>query len=271
LPTFWKHQKYITTWKQFNSIVRSKEAKLLHRLSDFPNCVLVSGCQRSGTTMLSRIITESDGMVRYWFGPDDELDAALILSGYVGHSPEGRYCFQTTYLNKHFNEYYDHKTNFTLIWMIRNPNSVIYSLLNNFSDFALNYLYKSFGRQVATRMDNFMYSIFGIKGIPKIRRACHIYVGKSSQIFNLRKNLSPEKLIVVEYDDLSENKIVVLPELYQQVNLSFKRNYLDKIHAKSLIKHKSLTFRELKTIKKLCFPVYLKAKELVTIRSNNFH
>lgn len=221
--------------------------------------------------MLSRIITESDGMVRYWFGPDDELDAALILSGYVGHSPEGRYCFQTTYINEHFYEYYDQKSNFTLVWMIRNPNSVVYSLLHNYSDFALDNLFKSCGRQFATRMDNFMYSIFGIKGIPRIRRACYAYIGKSSQIFDLRKNLSPENLIVFEYDDLSENKNVVLPELYQQVNLSFKRSYLDKINTKSLNNHKSLTFRELKIIKNLCFPVYLKAKELVTIRSNAFH
>jgi len=221
--------------------------------------------------MLSRIITESNGMVRYWFGPDDELDAALILSGYVGHSPEGQYCFQTTYLNEHFYEYFDQKSNFTLVWMIRNPNSVIYSLLHNYSDFALDNLCISCGRQFATRIDNLMYSIFGIKGIPRIRRACYAYIGKSSQIFDLRKNLNPEKLIIVEYDDLSENKKVVLPELYQQVNLSIKRSYLDKIHTKSLKKHKSLTFRELKTIKNLCFPVYIKAKELVTIRSNDFH
>ncbi len=271
MPTYWKYQKYITTWKQFNSIVRSEDTKLLHRLSDFPNCVLVSGCQRSGTTMLSRIITESNGMVRYWFGPDDELDAALILSGYVGHSPEGRYCFQTTYINEHYYEYYEQNPNFTLVWMIRNPNSVIYSMLNNWPVLALNHLYDTCGKQFTTRMDNFMYSIFGIKGIPRIRRACYAYIGKSSHIFELHKNLCDERLFVVDYDDLSENKKVVLPELYQQINLLFKRSYLDKIHTKSFIKHKSFTFQELKTIKNLCFPIYLKAKELVTIKSNDFH
>jgi Holliday junction resolvasome RuvABC ATP-dependent DNA helicase subunit len=38
-------------------------------------------------------------MVDFSSGEDDELDAALILAGFVEHTPRGRYCFQTTYLN----------------------------------------------------------------------------------------------------------------------------------------------------------------------------
>ena len=76
----------ITTWRQFTAQIRSKGHGLLKTLDDFPNAVLVTGCQRSGTTMMSRIITQSEGMVDYWTGPDDELDAALILSG-SNHRP----------------------------------------------------------------------------------------------------------------------------------------------------------------------------------------
>jgi ligand-binding sensor domain-containing protein len=43
----------------------------------------------------------------YWFGRDDELDAALILSGHVDHQQNGRYCFQTTYINECFREYFE--------------------------------------------------------------------------------------------------------------------------------------------------------------------
>ena len=91
----------------------------------FGGAILVTGCQRSGTTILSRIITRSDGMVDYWFGRDDELDAALILSGHVWHSPVGRYCFQTTYLNECYEEYFQCDLNQKIIWMIRSPYSVI--------------------------------------------------------------------------------------------------------------------------------------------------
>jgi len=98
----------IITWKKFAPEVRPGGCNLLARLDEFPNSILVSGCQRSGTTMLLRLITQSEGMVNYWFGRDDELDAALILSGFEPHTPHGRYSFQTTYLNECAHEYYDH-------------------------------------------------------------------------------------------------------------------------------------------------------------------
>ena len=78
----------IKTWRRFAREVRPKGCRLLSRLERFPKSVLVTGCQRSGTTMLSRIITQSEGMTNYWFGKDDELDAALILSGEVEYDPE---------------------------------------------------------------------------------------------------------------------------------------------------------------------------------------
>jgi hypothetical protein len=48
-------------------------------------------------------------MTQYYFGSDNELDAALILSGRVAHEPQGRYCFQTTYLNECYSEYFEHR------------------------------------------------------------------------------------------------------------------------------------------------------------------
>jgi hypothetical protein len=59
----------ITTWHQFEQTVRARGCNLLRRLGNFPRSILVAGCQRSGTTMLSRIITQSEGMTNYWFGP----------------------------------------------------------------------------------------------------------------------------------------------------------------------------------------------------------
>jgi len=66
----------IKSWNDFTRRVRPKGCVLLGRLDEFPRPILVTGCQRSGTTMLSRIITQSEGMTDYWFGKDDESDAA---------------------------------------------------------------------------------------------------------------------------------------------------------------------------------------------------
>ena len=52
------NKKYISNLVKYNKEVRSRGYNLINRLDDFPNSVFVTGCQRSGTTMLSRIITQ---------------------------------------------------------------------------------------------------------------------------------------------------------------------------------------------------------------------
>src|SRR5689334_20455876 len=167
--------EYVTTWPQFERQIQSKGCKLLGRLDDFPNSILVTGCQRSGTTMLTRIITQSDGMTNYWFGPDDELDAALILSGYVNHQPQGRYCFQTTYINKYFQEYFEHGGGHKIIFLLRNPLSVVYSMLYNWSDYALNLLFNLCGVNSLTGRHKWLYKYVGIASVNKLYRACFAY------------------------------------------------------------------------------------------------
>lgn len=155
------NSKTINTWRKFSRCVKFRQDKLLLRLDDFPNSILIAGCQRSGTTMLARIITQSEGMVNYWFGPDDELDAALILSGHEAHQPRGRYCFQTTYLNERYPEYFEHE-NFRMVWILRNPHSVVHSMLHNWKDFALNNLFSSCAAQLVEERYRRRHEILGI-------------------------------------------------------------------------------------------------------------
>lgn len=135
----------ITSWKGFARRVRSQGCQLLAHLDEFPNSVLVMACQRSGTTALARVITTSEGMTNYWFGRDDELDAALMLSGQIRYFSTRRHCFQTTYINECYREYLEHTNGHKLIWVIRNPFSVIYSMLHNWGRFAFNELFRACG------------------------------------------------------------------------------------------------------------------------------
>jgi len=261
--TRWRNDEYITTWEQFNKVIRMKECELLKRLDEFPCSVLVTGCQRSGTTMLARIITQSAGMVNYWFGPDDELDAALILSGYVDHQPQGRYCFQTTYINECYHEYYDHLNGHKILWVLRNPTSVVYSMLYNWGNHSPNRVFMSCGIPLLVGTDKWLYKIFGLRGVKMLHRACWGYNGKTSQLFELNQNLGPERLMVVDYDDLVKRKDIVLPAIYHFINLRYEDEYANKIHSKSLSKGQRMSRREVATVKALCEPIYQKAKSLL--------
>ena len=55
----------IRNWQQFARLVRSRPEPMLARLSDFDNPLLVTGCQRSGTTMLTSILTKQGKLVDY--------------------------------------------------------------------------------------------------------------------------------------------------------------------------------------------------------------
>ncbi len=214
----------INSWQKFSRNVRSNGYRLLKNLDNFPDPVLIAGCQRSGTTMLSRIITKSEGMVNYWFGHDDELDAAIILSGYVDHKPAGRYCFQTTYLNENYHEYFEHN-GYKIIWILRNPYSVVYSMLNNWKRFALNELFQGCASDLLDNKEKRRYELFGIWSISRLKRACFSYNAKTSQVFELKKRLGETTILVVDYDELVLNKEQVLSAMYTFTNMPYKPEY----------------------------------------------
>lgn len=250
----------IKTWRRFARDVRSQGCHLLSRLDDYPDSILVTGCQRSGTTAVSRLITTSEGMVNYWFGKDDELDAALILSGQVEHESRGRYCFQTTYVNECYKEYFQHGEAYKIVWILRNPFSVIYSMLNNWGRFALNELFASCGLSYLDKKESNRYRLVGQWAIPRIRRACFSYIGKVSQLFELHAYYDQNRLIVIDYEDIVLNKEIVLPRLYEFLELDYHKAYTKKIHDRNLKKAQKLSRKQRNIIEKLCVSTYGKAK-----------
>ena len=253
----------IRTWRQFARHVRSKGCSLLARLDEFPDSVLVAGCQRSGTTMVARIIFQSEGMVNYWTGKDDELDAALILSGKMDHEIRaGRYCFQTTYLNENYQEYFEHQGGFRLIWVLRNPYSVVNSMLYNWSRFALDELFDACGSQLLEGRDLIRYERYGRYVINRAKRACLAYQGKTQQAFELKERLGDE-MLVVDYDDLVSDSSRTLSEVYSFIDLPFKESYEKSISRKSIKKASSLPGRIRSMIEDMALPEYERARALL--------
>jgi len=257
-----QNRRPIKSWQKFGKQVRTKGCVLLNKLDDFPNSVLVSGCQRSGGTMLAGILTKSEGMVDFAWSKDDELDAALILSGYEKHEPKGRYCFQTTYLNECFPEYFQHPAKFKLIWLLRNPHSVVYSLIHNWKRFALNELYLACGMQITPDDIVNRYNRFGLFAVNRLTRACMSYNAKISQIYQILEKLTSENVYVIDYDELVKKKHILLPDLYDFIGLSYNEKYADAILSSSLKKADKLSTRERKMVDDVCMPVYEKLKSL---------
>ena len=257
----------LKTWQKFAKQVRSHGCDLLTRLDDFPDSVLVSGCQRSGGTMLAGIITHSEGMVDFAWSTDDELDAALILSGQANHSNNGRYCFQTTYLNECYREYFKYKGKFKLIWLLRNPHSVVYSLLHNWKRFALNELFRGVALPLLTENSRLWYDRVGLLAVNRLTRACLSYNAKISQINAISKELGMEHIFVIDYDELVKHKSTRLPELYSFIDLEYKPPYAGAIQTSSLDKARKLSQRERAMLDSVCKPVYEELK--ITFTGSN--
>lgn len=238
---------------------------MLKKLPTFHDSILVAGCQRSGTTLLARILTGTDGMTRFQFGADDELDAALILSGIAGYENTGRHCFQTTYLDNCWTEYLQYPGKFKLIWVVRNPYSVVYSMLNNWGRFALNDVFANVGADLLNDQERTRYRRFGKWSVSPIRRACLSYAAKSAQVMQLQPELGHDNLFILDYDTLINDKIRALKAIYDFAGLLFKPEYAEVIHGRSLHKADRIKPKHREIVDTIALPVYEEAKALCNI------
>ncbi len=194
---------------------------MLVRAKDFRHPILVSGCQRSGTTALTRLITRSPEITALPESRDEELAAAWILSG---HAPldagAGRYCFQTTYVNECYCEYLERVGNFKLVWLLREPTAVVRSMVYNWKRDALNELFLAVGRPYLSPWERSRVQVFGACGISPVKRACYAYLGKTLQLFDIAPILGPEKLWIGDYRDLLERPGPFMASLTRFLGLS---------------------------------------------------
>ena len=256
-------KKTIKTWQQFSRDVRNKGCRLFDHLGDYPEPVLVTGCQRSGTTLLSQILRHSEGFVNFQTRKDDELDAALILCGREKFYGDGRYCFQTTYVNECYHEYFKYKGKVKVIWMLRNPFSVVYSMLYNWESFALKELFLACGKKYHNiNQRNNLNKWFPLS-INKLTKACLSYKGKTEQLFELHEHFTSSDLLVIEYDDLILHNQKMLPIIYNFINAPYLEHYSEGIHAKSISKYESLSAKNCAIIEKHCSTVYSKAQKII--------
>lgn len=248
-------------WKKFSSEVRStRGSDMLVALSGLDDSILVGGCQRSGTTLLARLIVQSSEIEPIRQSKDDELDAAYILAGLRDVDPSYRYCFQITYLNDAYKQLLEYRRHFKLVWVLRNPHSVIYSMVYNWRRYPLNELFLACGLAHMSASDRRSYRRYGVRGVPVLHKACYAYIGKTKQLKELRKVLNETQLLVVEYDRLIENGPAELQNIFDFVGLTYERGYADLVEGGSTLKRSRLSASDARTIEQLCDQAYAEAK-----------
>ncbi len=252
----------INSWQKFAKKVRAEGCNLLSDLGRFQDPVLVAGCQRSGTTAVANTISESVGMVNYIGKNDSELDAALILSGRITNNINGRFCFQTTYLNECVHEYLNYIGQYKVIWLVRNPHSVVYSMMYNWGNFAFNELFSACGVLDLDEDQENKFKKFGRFGFSKLEKACHSYNIKTSQALMLKDKLPKKDILIVEYDELINNANEKLKLIYDFINLPYDKNYSSKFKAASLSKFEKFSSKDKEFIKNKCIKKYEQVKAL---------
>lgn len=248
----------IRTWKRFNKLVANGSRSLLPELHRFTDCVLVAGCQRSGTTAVTRVIANSGGFAKFHFTRDDELDAALILAGEVPYDSIDRHCFQTTYLNDRYFEYFQPGLDFRLVWVIRNPFSVVYSMVYHWRAFALDDLFQKCGNSVAERLAPQLGIDHNTKSYSKFQKACFAYIGKSLQLDELKTNLPAPRLLIIDYDRLCRQPTPTLNTVFNFIEVPFEPRFAEAIHTASVDKRNHMKIQEVDLVEKLCSSTYEK-------------
>jgi len=254
---------YVRTWAAFEKKIRLQGYPLLRNLGCFEDPILVAGCQRSGTTIVASIISNSEGVMNPWIAGDSELQAANALAGGLTLSNTGRCCFQTTYLNQQYREYYQHK-HFRLLWLVRKPESVVFSMLKNWKRGALNRLFNGCGSGTLSDEQRMRYERFGPYVFGKLEKACRSYVAKTNQLHEIVQNMANERFCVVEYDQLMRNSPDLLPKIYEFLNLPFDKSQADKLHDRSTEKAARLGDRRRDVIVGLCGEAYSRACTYLT-------
>ena len=261
-PVIWNGRPS-RSWAAFHALVKQPDRPLLAKLDDYSDPILVAGCQRSGTTALARLLKRAPGMIDHAFGHDDELDGALLLAGHAARGTDGRHCFQTTYLNDRFREYFEHR-DFRLIWMLREPRSVVFSMLNNWKRGALNRLYDACGAAVLAQADPAPSVARTWLGPSRLTKACSSYVAKTAQTFDLRERLG-ERIAIVDYDELVASKQALLPELCAFAGVVYDARLGDALHARSVAKREQLSEHDAEYVDRFCSAVYAGALTQRTI------
>jgi hypothetical protein len=242
-------ERGITSWADFYAALADRP--LLGKLDDFPDALLIAGCDGSATTAVTHMFQRLPCFTDSSWSHDDELDGALLLAGERPCPGGGRHCFQTTYMRERYREYFRHER-FKLVWIIREPRAAVHSLLANRT--------RRLPPRTAVGLSG--KSIAG-QGASRLEKACATYVASIRQTLELKERLG-ERVAVVDYDELAAHRNRLLPALCRFASVPFDTPLLHHLHGKSVRKGVRPSW-EAAIIEQLALPAYRRARSVATL------
>ena len=239
----------ITSWSDFYTVFADRP--FLAKLNDYPDALLIAGCDWSATTAITRLFKRITCFADSSWGHDDELDGALLLAGQREVHTGGRYCFQTTYVRERYREYFMHE-HFRLIWIIREPRAAVCSLLAN----------RERALPQRTVLGLTPKSAAG-QGTSRLEKACAAYVASIRQTLELKERLG-ERVAIVDYDQLAADRNRLLPRLCRFASVGCDAHALRHLHGKSVRKGTLAAF-EAAIVDELALPAYRRARSAATL------
>ena len=257
-PAVWRGPA-VGSWTEFEELVAATGRPLLARLDTYEDALLVAGCAWSGDTAIARLVKRTDGIADHGFGHDDELDGALLLAGHVDRFDARRHCFQTTYLGDRFDEYFEHD-DFRLIWILREPSTVICAMFNSWKRAALDRLLPAGGGPPYPESG----ARAPLAGASRLDKACAAYVENVARTAEIATRLG-SRAVIVDYDELAAGRARLLPKLCALAGLEFDRHLLSHLHGKSVHKGHTLAAWEAARVEELAASAYRHARTFRTI------
>lgn len=207
----------IGSWPEFYAAVGA--TPLFARLDDFPDALLISGCDWPATTAVARLFKRAAPLTASSWGADDELDGALLLAGLRPRFALGRHCFQTTYAGERLRECFEHE-NFRLVWIVREPRAAVQSTLQS-RGHALSPNAAPQSSRAGT--------------LSRLERACATYSENIRQTAEIAERLG-DRAAIVDYDELVDDRDRLLPALCRFAGIRCNTRLLRHLHGKSVRK-----------------------------------
>lgn len=242
----------ISSWSDFYAAMASR--RLLARLDDYPDALLIAGCDWSATTAITRLFKRLSCFADSSWGHDDELDGALLLANGTDdeHRTAGRHCFQTTYVRERYREYFQHER-CKLVWIVREPRAAVRSLLAS----------RERTLPPRTALGLAGKSAAG-QGVSRLEKACAAYLASTRQTWEIRERLG-ERVAIVDYDELARHRNRLLPALCRFAEVECDARVLHHLHGKSVRKG-ALAPWEAQIVDQLALPAYRRARLAATLR-----
>lgn len=255
------HNRLYRDWTEINvSILPSiKAGSHFEVLPPAPYTnLLVFGCQRSGTTWISKCIGEYFPSA---FSFTEEQTFHFLLNGYILPKIQAQYLvFQTTFINTEVESYYNAPINTKILLLLRNPYSVCHSLIYNFQLLEIVYGYRKNTMIEADFVDNTITT--------ELKMSLEIYRHSIRNALEIISSFNSSRIQVIIYDDAILDLKTTLTKIANFMDTELpQENFIPRSNTDYTTKWRNLSQEYIDLIQHHAVPLWNQVLDLAAIPS----